>query len=109
MLLPVVLASSWNDDSWVVWSGLAGAEQPIANLGDVYDHRSIEENLLQQARKLPQGSLGMFTKLDIEIAEDVPQDVMKALVDYRDNKVGYTALFEVIDKWRLETKVEIQK
>lgn len=88
---------------------MQGHEQQITNMGDVYDHRSIEQNLQEQARKFPEGPLGLFKRLDVEIAEDVPQEIMKALVAYRENRLGYPDLFKAVENWRIEGKVEVQK
>jgi len=79
---------------------MQGHEQPIRNMGDVYDNRSVETNLARQAQKFPHGVLGTFEKVDLEVMPDIPKDLLDLLVGYHDGKVGVLDLIARLDAWK---------
>ena len=88
---------------------MGGHEQPIHNMGDQYDHRNLETNLLEQERKFPQGPLGLFSKIELEVSQTVPNEVMSSLIAYHDSTGGLNALIDALDKWRMTPRVEVPR
>jgi integrase len=88
---------------------MQGHEQPVANMGDVYDNRSVELNLARQAEKLLRGPLGIFERVDLEVVATLPSDLMTVLMGYHDGKVGFTEVLNRLDAWRLKANMEVVK
>ena len=86
---------------------MMGHEQPITNMGDVYDNRNVEINLGRQAQRFPHGVLGAFEKLDLEVMATIPNDLVAVLVGYHDGKVGITEVLTQLDAWRLNPSVGV--
>jgi len=85
---------------------LMGHEQPINDMGDVYDNRPIETNLARQQEKFPHGPLGVFSKVNAELVNEVPDGLMTALLDYRDGRMKSTDLLDRLETWRLKSQEE---
>jgi integrase len=84
---------------------MMGHEQPITNMGEHYDNRSVEINLARQKQKFPRGVLGCFEKVDLEVMAIIPNDLMAVLIGYHDGKVGITEVLARLDAWRLNPSV----
>ena len=88
---------------------MQGHDQPIGNMGDAYDNRSIEINLARQVEKFPHGPLGIFEKPDLEIVAALPGDLVTVLMGYHDGKVGFTQVINRLEAWRLKSNTEVVK
>jgi len=88
---------------------MMGHEQPIHDMGDVYDNRPEEMNMARQAEKLPFGPLGIFAQPSIELTTELPADLVATLVGYRDSKVGISDVLNRLDQWRLKTSTEVSR
>jgi len=85
---------------------LMGHEQPIYDMGDAYDNRPVETNLARQQEKFPNGPLGLFSKVEAEFVNEIPDDLMTALLGYREGNVKATELLDKLETWRLKSKEE---
>jgi hypothetical protein len=85
---------------------LMGHEQPIRDMGDLYNNRPVEMNLARQQAKFPHGPLGVFLKVEAELVSEIPDDLITALLGYRDGKVKSTELLDRLETWRLKPKEE---
>ncbi len=85
---------------------LMGHEQEIHNMGDQYDCRDIETNLERQRETFPYGPLGIFSQAKVEIMGDLPGEIVASLIDYRDNKIAFAEVMNLLDQWRLSAKQE---
>jgi hypothetical protein len=83
-----------------------GHEQPLYDMGDVYNNRPVEMNLSRQQEKFPNGPLGVLSKVEAEYVNEVPDDLMTALLGYRDGKVKSTELLDRLETWRLKSQEE---
>lgn len=85
---------------------MMGHEQPIRNMGDVYNNRDIETNLARQAQVLPYGPLGKFAKAEAGLENEFPKEVVDVLRGYRENRKGFDEVLRVLEQWRLSAKQE---
>ena len=85
---------------------MQGHEQPIGNMGDHYDNRCVEENLVRQAERLPNGPLGIFDHHAVELTTPIPNDLVSLLIDYHDGRVGFTELLQRLEGWRVSARTE---
>jgi len=88
---------------------MMGHEQPIRDMGDVYDNRPEEVNMARQAEKLPFGPLGIFAQPSIELTTELPADLVATLVGYRDSRVGISDVLNRLDQWRLKASTEVSR
>ena len=88
---------------------MQGHLQEIRNMGDHYNCRDVETNLARQAERLPHGPLGIFRRINVEVTTDLPEDVVSALIAYRDNNLGFPDLMSRLEQWRVSVRQEIQK
>jgi integrase len=88
---------------------MQGHEQPIGNMGEAYDNRPVEVNLVRQAEKLPRGPLGVFEKSDVELETDLPNDLVTTLMGYHDGKVKLSEVSDRLEAWRVGANTEVAK
>lgn len=88
---------------------MQGHEQPIGNMGEAYDNRSVEINLARQTERLPRGPLGIFERPDLELVATLPSELVTVLIGYHDGKVTLREVDDRLEVWRVKTNAEVVK
>jgi len=84
-----------------------GHEQPLYDMGDVYNNRPVETSLSRQQERFPNGPLGVFSRVEAEYANEIPDDLVTVLLGYRDGKVKSTGHLDRLETWRLKSQEEV--
>lgn len=86
--------------SRVASGNLVGHDTRGQTYRDWYDNPQVEDVLSEQIAVMPDGPLGLITSPKAQLTDDIPQEMLKACVDFLHGNVGEIELAQVFARVR---------
>ena len=72
---------------------------------DWYDSPQLSDVFIEQAERLPNGTLGYLTPHELEVIEDLPNEAVSLLRNYMKGEISTLEFINRIEKVRLSSVV----